>query len=355
VTLVKQIASFTSLAGIISKASTALTTFGGIAAAAGVGWTIGTWINDHVPVVSDLAQGFFELTDRVLNWSGTQRAATRDIQAEQEALEAYRSRLADVRQEIEATPSNKNITVEADAAKFEQQWEEIADWYFGIPDEKTITAEADIDQPSFDRVGGLIIQYVPDTDEVIIAADPDDESFREAERKIDELPSEKQLEIELKGRIDTEIARIKAQADTIQTAVEWRAKLDIANVEANARIIESAFESISASIESSGDLLGDLFGLLANNWGAARFEIERAIREEQRLRREALELQEKLVNAQIAYIEARTESIQRGEGIITIGADGLEPELEAFMWKILERIQVRANEDQAEFLLGINA
>jgi hypothetical protein len=45
--------------------------------------------------------------------------------------------------------------------------------------------------------------------------------------------------------------------------------------------------------------------------------------------------------------------MESGEGMITVTADGLEPELEAFMWKILERVQVRANEESSDFLLGL--
>jgi hypothetical protein len=41
------------------------------------------------------------------------------------------------------------------------------------------------------------------------------------------------------------------------------------------------------------------------------------------------------------------------EPLISIKADGLEPELEAFMWKILERLQLKMTQSQESFLLGI--
>jgi len=40
------------------------------------------------------------------------------------------------------------------------------------------------------------------------------------------------------------------------------------------------------------------------------------------------------------------------EKTIKIAMAGVEPEIEAFMWKILKKIQVRANEAGAEFLLA---
>ena len=39
---------------------------------------------------------------------------------------------------------------------------------------------------------------------------------------------------------------------------------------------------------------------------------------------------------------------------IGINADGLEPELEAFMWKIFERIQIHATQSGAKFPVGIS-
>ena len=69
-------------------------------------------------------------------------------------------------------------------------------------------------------------------------------------------------------------------------------------------------------------------------------------------------LQQKELNqAQIEYLNARTKRLEGGEGevesLISITADGLEPELEMIMYSIIEKIQIRANEEGLEFLLGI--
>jgi hypothetical protein len=39
--------------------------------------------------------------------------------------------------------------------------------------------------------------------------------------------------------------------------------------------------------------------------------------------------------------------------MIQISSDGLEPALEMIMWEIIEKVQLRANAEGAEFLLGI--
>lgn len=66
-----------------------------------------------------------------------------------------------------------------------------------------------------------------------------------------------------------------------------------------------------------------------------------------------VDAQIRLIDAQIDQIEARTELLKSGDSMIKIDGDGLAPELEAFMWKILENIQVRANAEFSEFLLGL--
>jgi len=48
------------------------------------------------------------------------------------------------------------------------------------------------------------------------------------------------------------------------------------------------------------------------------------------------------------------ESMQGGEALIKIDSTGLEPALEMVMWEILEKVQIRASEEAADFLLGIS-
>jgi hypothetical protein len=41
--------------------------------------------------------------------------------------------------------------------------------------------------------------------------------------------------------------------------------------------------------------------------------------------------------------------------MIKIDGTGLEPELEAFMWRILSRIRMRANAEFSDYLVGIQS
>jgi hypothetical protein len=50
----------------------------------------------------------------------------------------------------------------------------------------------------------------------------------------------------------------------------------------------------------------------------------------------------------------RAEALRNGGGLITIDGAGLQPHLEAFMFEILESIQVRVNAEGYNLLLGVD-
>jgi len=72
------------------------------------------------------------------------------------------------------------------------------------------------------------------------------------------------------------------------------------------------------------------------------------------MQRMALESQSKLNDAQIQFMEAKAEAMSRGDGLIKIDTTGIEPALEMVMWQIIEKVQIRASEESADFLLGIS-
>ena len=137
--------------------------------------------------------------------------------------------------------------------------------------------------------------------------------------------------------------------------IEAKVKLDIAQLEADTKRAETVFKSLDNTVNSTGDLIGDLFGLFKDfdnlNFGALR-KIEKQIDLENKRRQDALDLQRQLTEAQIAQIRARTRAVERGDSIIKVDGAGLKPHLEAFMWEILRTIQVRVNADGLKMLLG---
>jgi len=130
-------------------------------------------------------------------------------------------------------------------------------------------------------------------------------------------------------------------------------QFDVAGVEANAKIAGAALDTLAATIESTGTLLGTLFGLLANPDSINQDKILEQIAKENELRQQAVELTNKLTQQQIDYMQARTDALLKNDAMITIDGAGLQPHLEAFMWEILAAIQVRVNSDGLEMLVGV--
>jgi hypothetical protein len=126
-------------------------------------------------------------------------------------------------------------------------------------------------------------------------------------------------------------------------------------LEADVERVKATFASIDNTINSTGDLLGNLFGLLGDADRFTQLEIQEQIDLENKRRQEALDIQKKLADAEIARIEAQTRALDRGDALIRIDGTGLEPELNAFMWRILTSIRTRANAEFSDYLLGLGA
>jgi len=136
-------------------------------------------------------------------------------------------------------------------------------------------------------------------------------------------------------------------------AMEFKMRLDIAEVKANADTAIAAFSSLSKTIESTGTLLGTLYGLLANPESEYQNKILEQIRMENEARQKAIDQQTQLNQKLIDYYAAKVDALKKNDALVTIDGAGLQPHLEAFMWEILSAIQVRVNEDGLEMLVGV--
>ena len=186
------------------------------------------------------------------------------------------------------------------------------------------------------------------------------EAYNENKKALDEnqksLKKQSEETKTLADRQKEQATQVKSILDDldINKVLEAQVKLDIANIEANAKIAEATIKNLETVFKSTGDVLGDLLGqdwskMSSNQQAAVRTQI----RNEDKMRRESFELQKQLTEAQIENLNANTDRLNSGDAMISISADGLEPELEAFMWQILDRIKLKATQDQANFLLGL--
>ena len=208
-------------------------------------------------------------------------------------------------------------------------------------------AAADGLVPVYDELTGQITHYTQKSKDAADSGKDTAKSLTDVAKEADKARKEAaDMALELEKLASNE--RIKF--------IEAQVQLNVAQVEADAEKVKAIFASIDNTVNSTGDLLGELFKQMGNfdgmSWGAQSL-IEDQIEIENQRRGEALELQKELTAAQIAEMRARTQSMQSGGGLIKIDGAGLQPHLEAFMWEILQAIQVRVNSDGMKMLLGV--
>jgi len=237
-------------------------------------------------------------------------------------------------QTVKDLPAQKVVDVTVEADKTAEEYEALFDEIFG---------------PTGDKVKVPIDVEVSET--------AVENSFQELNDQIAAAKEKSKIEIEpeVKEISKEDLERIKTQAEIIQTSLEFSAKVEIADIEANADIMVAAFDAVQESVSSTADATATMFQAFTEFEGtySEKFFLRDLLEAQQEIQQNLSNSQVELNNAQADYIRAKTEALEEGEGLITISADGLEPELEAFMWKIVEKIQIRANEASAEFLLGI--
>lgn len=257
------------------------------------------------------------------------------------ALESAEGKQAEFKQSVDAGA----VSLDDYSLKLYRLGESLKD----LPAEQVVDLSVQTDDDGFKETMNFI-EYVKDGVTIREYIELDADSLKSATDEIEEkLPSEKQMEVQAK----LDIEKLKIQAEVVQAAIEWEAKLDIAKVESDMKKFVALVDSATVGIESTAEVLGGLFGMYMEADAFEAGNIESWIRKEYELREQEFKLQERLTETQIGYMKARTNALAGGQALITISGDGLEPELEAFMWAVLSRIQIRATQEGADFLVGI--
>lgn len=125
-------------------------------------------------------------------------------------------------------------------------------------------------------------------------------------------------------------------------SMEFTADLQTARVEAQADQIISTFDSITASVESTNTLIGDLFSQDAPDWDVFGINTRRAVEEAQKQAKSLNEAQVRLIDAQSDSLEAQTKNLEEGGGLININADNLAPELQQVLKSLIDNIRIEA-------------
>jgi hypothetical protein len=248
--------------------------------------------------------------------------------------------------QIEAIPTEKKLDL--DISKMITEAGKAAIEMTKITEPATVTVGAKADVVQMTQVRKLVNETLADGSVIMHEVWVDVPSLTAAQKTIDDkIPAKKTTEVAL------ETARLKEQADTVQKAMEWKAKVDITSITAAGKITEEMFKSITSGYKSEGDLLSSLFSSLTKAEGWDKSAIEGQIRAEEKRREETYLQQKEIVTLQTRLMEAKVKAMERGDNLITVQADGLKPHLEMILWEVLEACQVRANESASDFLLGV--
>jgi|GEM_PF-5748644 len=154
----------------------------------------------------------------------------------------------------------------------------------------------------------------------------------------EQLARMKNIGLEIKFKT----AAVKAQAAEIKAIMGSLGKTGAETGKA----LSSAF-SFLGSGEFSKIGKGSLFG------DQMRQSLISSIKDMSVAQKEVAEAQAKIADEKAELLKSQRQKLDSGEPIISIDGAGLEPEIEAFMFKILRNIQVKMSESQSAYLLGI--
>lgn len=353
--------AISSMSTALGTASTGLGTFSAKlgtvgkllgAAAAGslayeTGYAAGELLNEYVPAIGNGVGALIEWSDELLNWSGTQKSANR-IASENEAFinaqnQAMERSISTV-QDLESAIDSDSLKIEPmlDVGQVEEDLANI-DWDMYENMAPTITPTIDMgsamDPDAFSGWENMDkeIQETIDKWGLSVPVEADEASIDKAKRKI-----EQEFKNASVGPIGVEVS---VESNSVGPAFEDGLKEHFKD---NPLKMDNIFDPGSIS---------DLFDALKENPGAAS-DIRRAIDQAIELQKSLALAQQSYINSQAALLDQQwqmayyTRMTAEGEKTVKIEAQGLEPEMEAFMWKLLKKIQVRANESGAEFLLA---
>jgi len=311
--------------------------------AAAVGWAAGTIINTHVPAVGQAAQSLLGWSDKLLNWTGTQKGANQTLKdnqaflaAQAQALERVTYTLSELEEEIDGSGLVIKPVLDMEDLERElmnQDWSDFNIAPLSIP----VETDFDSIQSDWDAITDEL-----EESDIKLPVDADNRSIAATKKKIKKAFSKASmgpinLPIEFGGEGGSGMGGI---ADKFKDAFKQTEPIPIDDL-----VDMSGIAELLDAIKGMDDPIDK------NRMKDAAMKI--------------MESQRKIIDAERGNLNARTALAEQEwrtaqmtkmsgeqENVIKIEAAGLEAHMEAFMWQLLKMIQVRANKSGAEFLLA---
>lgn len=170
--------------------------------------------------------------------------------------------------------------------------------------------------------------------------------------------AKKAKETEALNKVTTEfmLGWEKIQSAERVSIFEIKSKVDIAGIEADAKRTVAAYDSMNQSFKSTETVLTKLFDL----WGGLKTNQDKAkvsdwIEKEFKIREQLAKSQGDMIAAEIQRMNAQTALLEKGGTEVKISSEGLEPDLESFMFRIIDKVRVQVAGSYQQFLLGAGA
>lgn len=170
---------------------------------------------------------------------------------------------------------------------------------------------------------------------------------------------------EIQARVDLEISKLennteiaKARLDSLTEIRIAEIDLDIETIKQQTEQVKAAFESINDVSSTVGDNISTVIGAIAQLSDSDKLARDKLrifrdqLKEDNRRFDRQLELQEKLVNAQVQELKARASRLRQGKALVTIEGKNLNS-LEQLALEIIQELQFRLSDSAQQMLLGV--
>lgn len=323
-----------------------------VLASAGIGWVIGTYIRDLTPAVDEAAQGFWRLVDRVVNFTGQRGNVNLSPNLDQigQSAEATAANVLRIPENIEEIPDSKESTITINGVEYSVEQLRLIHAGMNIQDvsaelsvtSNTASAESNINVLKYQLEDGTWAEIRIDANERSV-----EDTKQRVERELDPL---KRLEIQTEldiAQLEATVSLFESAISVLNTQIEWSARVDIAQIEADSEQAIAAFESIGESVAAVSDVVGSMFSDLAEMGNSSHFyELFGALNRE-------MTMQEDLIAAQIRLIDAQVSHMERGEAIWTVSGENMSEAAMGFMYAIMDQIKIQNHADGGSSLMGI--
>jgi TP901 family phage tail tape measure protein len=323
-----------------------------------IGWTLGTWLANNIPLVDKFGKGLADMALSIQGLGERQILAIEDQAAYNKALGDASAAAAQLIADLDGIPVEKQTDFGVKgSATYQAELDKMIEYVKSVPETKDTKLTASADEQSARDAYAIIRSLTtdPETGEEIwieTKVKIDQPSIDETQEALKEVPQEKIIIAKIENQTELEIARIKASAETIQSAMEWKARIDIAETEQLFETLRTQAQSIEAMFINTGEVLQTMVSGFEHLGPLGRSDLLQLMEKEIEIRAELARQQGELTAAEVKYLEARTEALKQGDALINIQVDGVYPELELIMHKLIEQTQVRATAEGLDFLIG---